>query len=479
MIEPASVLEIPLVIGLLALSILSLNLAAITVGRLIAPARVVPHAELDPQHLPQVLVQLPLYNEGDLVRRILGAVAALDWPRDRLEIQVLDDSTDGSDRLSERAVAELKDQGFAVELVHRTRRTAYKAGALAAGLTRTAARYVAIFDADFIPPPDFLRRTVAVLEAGPQLAFVQARWTHLNARENLLTRAQSRLLDGHFRVEQEARWRLGLPVPFNGTCGLWRRAAIAAAGGWQGDTLTEDLDLSLRARLQGWRSVYLLDLEVPGSLPTSVPAWRAQQFRWTKGFAQCALKLTPLIWRSPVLPLWQKVLVTLQMGQPLAFVTGVACTLLGLPYIAGAVTAGIALKAAAVWASLAGILGSLSFLAAGVTRETAPGAPREIVSALFLSTGLLISNARAGLEALLGHRSEFVRTPKGQASTRAWRRLYGLIEVGAGLGLLAFALSNQPLAVFYLTLVIGGLLGLGLMQLFDGRDPLKLVRAWR
>ena len=156
----------------------------------------------------------------------------------------------------------------------------------------------------------------------------------------MLTGAQSRLLDGHFRVEQEARWRLGLPVPFNGTCGVWRRAAIADAGGWQGDTLTEDLDLSLRARLRGWRAAYLLDLEVPGSLPTSVPAWRAQQFRWTKGFAQCALKLTPLIWQSPALPLWQKVLVTLQMGQPLAYVVGVTCTLLGLPFIAGAATAG-------------------------------------------------------------------------------------------------------------------------------------------
>ena len=479
MIEPASVLEILLVVGLLALSLLSLNLAAITAGRLIALPRAVPHAELDPRDLPRVLVQLPLYNEGDLVWRILGAVAALDWPRERLEIQVLDDSTDGSDRVSERAVADLKGRGFAVELVHRARRTAYKAGALAAGLTRTTAPYVAIFDADFIPPSDFLRRTVAVLEGGPELAFVQARWTHLNPRENLLTGAQSRLLDGHFRVEQEARWRIGLPVPFNGTCGVWRRAAIADAGGWQGDTLTEDLDLSLRARLRGWRAVYLLDLEVPGSLPTSVPAWRAQQFRWTKGFAQCALKLTPLIWRSPVLPLWQKVLVTLQMGQPLAYVLGVACTLLGLPFIAGAATAGIALKATAVWASLAGTLGSLGFLAMGVTRETAPGAAREIVSALFLSTGLLISNARAGLEALLGHRSEFVRTPKVQAATRARRRLYGLIEVGAGLGLLAFALSNQPLAVVYLTLVIGGLLGLGLMQLFDGRHPLKLVRAGR
>ncbi len=478
MIEMADALEILLATGLLALSVLSLNLALIAAARLLAPPRSALRAELDPDDLPRVLVQLPLYNEGELVRRILGAVSALDWPRDRLEIQVLDDSTDGSDRLSEQAAADLKARGFKVELLHRTRRTAFKAGALAAGLARSAAPYVAIFDADFIPPPDFLRRTVAVLEGGPGLAFVQARWAHLNASENLLTRTQARLLDGHFRVEQEARWRLGLPVPFNGTCGVWRRAAIFDAGGWQGDTLTEDLDLSMRARLRGWRAAYLLDLAVPGSLPVSASAWRAQQFRWTKGFAQCAVKLTPLVWRSTQLPLWQKLMVTLQMAQPLAFALGTLCTLLGLPFIAGAATAGAALKAAAVWASLAGTLGSLGFLAMGVTRETAPGAAREIVGSLFLTTGLLISNARAGLEALLGHRSDFVRTPK-TAAHRGKRRIYGLIEVGAGLGLLAFALSEQPLAVFYLTLVIGGLLGLGLMQLFDGRDPRKLVRAGR
>lgn len=479
MIEMASALEIPLVAGLAVLSVLSLNLAVLTIARRLAPPRPAPWVRLDPADLPRVLVQLPLYNEGELVRRILGAVAALDWPRERLEIQVLDDSTDGSYRISEEAVAELKAQGFAVELLHRTRRTAFKAGALAEGLTRSTAPYVAIFDADFIPPADFLRRTVAVLEGGPRLAFAQARWTHLNAGDNLLTRAQARLLDGHFRVEQEVRWRLGLPVPFNGTCGVWRRAAIADAGGWEGDTLTEDLDLSLRARLRGWRSAYLIDLAVPGSLPVSAPAWRAQQFRWSKGFVQCAMKLVPTLWQSPELPFWQKCLVTLQMTQPLAFLIGALCTLLGLPYIAGAVVAGPTLKAVAVWASLIGTLGTLGFLALAVTRESAGGAVREIVGALFLSTGLLISNARAGLEALLGHRSEFVRTPKSAAGARGKRRVYGLIEMTAGLALLGFVLSAQPLSVFYLTLVIGGLLTLGLMQLLDGRALPKLARAGR
>jgi cellulose synthase/poly-beta-1,6-N-acetylglucosamine synthase-like glycosyltransferase len=472
-------------VGLVALSLLSLNLVALTLARLLVPERRLKRASLSEENLPRVLVQLPLYNEGDLVGRILNAVTALDWPRDRLEIQVLDDSTDGSCNLSRQSVEELRDAGFPIELLHRTRRSAYKAGALAAGLVRSDAPFVAIFDADFIPGPSYLRETVGVLVGDPSLAFVQTRWGHLNPGRNFLTRAQMRLLDAHFRVEQEARFRLGLPVPFNGTCGVWRRAAILDAGGWQGDTLTEDLDLSLRARLRGWRSAYLNDVLVPGSLPESAQAWRAQQFRWAKGFAQCAIKLSPQVWRSDALPIWQRLMVTLQMAQPLAFLLGAACTLLGLPYIAGAVVASPELGRLAVAASLLGMLGTLGFLAAGVSSETRARALRELVGTLFLTTGLLLSNARAGIEALLGHRSEFVRTPKPSAErgsppgSAAALGYYGVMEVGAGLGLLGFALLERPLSAFYLTLVIGGLLVLGLMQLFDGRDPLRPIRAWR
>lgn len=483
--ESDILIETLLAAALVALSVLSLNLLVLTLARVLAPQRRVERATLSEGDLPRVLVQIPLYNEGALVRRILAAVSALDWPRDRLEIQVLDDSTDGSCALSRQAVLELQGAGVPIELLHRTRRTAYKAGALAAGLARSEAPFVAIFDADFIPAPSYLRETIGVLIGDPALAFVQTRWGHLNPGGNFLTRAQVRLLDAHFRVEQEARFRLGLPVPFNGTCGVWRRAAILDAGGWQGDTLTEDLDLSLRARLRGWRSAYLNDVLVPGVLPESAQAWRAQQFRWSKGFVQCAIKLSPLVWRSGALPLWQRLMVTLQMAQPLAFLIGLACTLLGLPLIAGAVVATPELTRLAVAASLLGILGTLGFLAAGVSRETAARAPRELVGTLFLTTGLLISNARAGIEALLGHRSEFVRTPKSGTETgnptRSASALghYGMMELGAGLGLLGFALLERPLSAFYLTLVIGGLLILGLMQIFDGRDPRRLVRVGR
>ncbi|WP_295584859.1 glycosyltransferase [uncultured Lamprocystis sp.] len=478
MLASVPALDHLITVGLIVLSALSLNLVVLAAARLLAGERRSVYARLDGADLPQVLVQVPLYNEGPLVRRILGAVAAFDWPRDRLRIQVLDDSTDGSCALSRQAVADLKRQGFRIELLHRTHRTAFKAGALAAGLKRCAAPYVAIFDADFIPPPDFLRRTLAVLEANPAVAYAQARWTHLNAPENLLTRIQARLLDAHFRVEQEARWRLGLFLPFNGTCGVWRRAAIDDAGGWQGDTLTEDLDLSVRARLRGWRAAFLIDLTVPGALPASVPAWRAQQFRWNKGFVQCALKLTPRVWRSSALSFRHKLMLTLEMAQPLAYLIGASCILLGLPYIAGAAVAGPTLAVAAVWASLVGVLGTVGFLLLGTTRENRSGAPLEIVAALFLSTGLLISNARAGLEALVGHRSEFVRTPKSTApaAVAAKRRRYGMIEAAAGIGLLGFALLEQPAAVLYLTLVIGGLIAVGVMQLLDGRDLPKLAR---
>lgn len=474
MVAVESAAEIVLIVGLLILAALSLNLLLLTVARLLLPqqqgARLAAQAAV--RSPPEVLVQLPLYNEGALVERVLAAVAALDWPRERLAVQVLDDSTDGSLALSRAAVEQWKAAGLRVELRHRTERTAFKAGALAAGLERSAAPFVAIFDADFIPPADFLRRTVPVLLADPRLALVQARWTHLNPGETLLTRIQARLLDGHFRVEQVARAGLGLPVPFNGTCGVWRRAAIEDAGGWQGDTLTEDLDLSLRAHLSGWRAAYLPDLAVPGSLPGSPRAWRAQQARWTKGFVQCFVKLLPKVWGSRLLPWWHKLAVSLQLGQPLAFLVGLLCLLLGLPYVAGEATAGPVLAVVGITASVLGLLGTGGFLAAAVEPASRIRALPEILAALVLTSGLLLSNARAAFEALVGRQSEFVRTPKVAGAARPIGRdlpVYGLPELAVGVGLLGFGLAEEPATVPYLALVIGGLVGFGMMQILDGR----------
>jgi cellulose synthase/poly-beta-1,6-N-acetylglucosamine synthase-like glycosyltransferase len=480
----AWLLEAFLICGLAVLALLSLHLAILTSLRLLLRAR--PRASWLPADvdLPTVLVQLPLYNEGGLVERALAGIAALDWPRERLVIQVLDDSNDGSLAASRRAVTGLRLRGWWVSLHHRTTRRHFKAGALAAGLEACDAPFVAVFDADFVPPPDFLRRTLGVLLADPALGHVQARWLHANREHSLLTRAQARLLDGHFRVEQAVRHRLGLPVPFNGTCGVWRRAAIDAAGGWSGDTLTEDLDLSLRARLAGWDSAYLEDLGVPGELPESAHAWRAQQFRWTKGFVQCLLKLASRVWAGP-LSTWQKILISLQLAQPLSFLVGGLCLLAALPFIAGSLAPGPVLMTVALATTSVGLLGPLALLCAGGLlgggRPPRPGLlAREAAAALVLSSGLLLSNGRAVLEALAGVRSPFVRTPKGVAGTvtqtRSRRLFAGLPELAAGAGLLVFVLAQQPLALPALVLAIGGLLGLGLLLRRDGARAFS-VRA--
>lgn len=477
--EPS--VELLLTIGLVILATFSSNLASLTLIRLLAPARRLAIATPEEAYLPDVLVQLPLFNEGELVERILAAVTALDWPKDRLQIQVLDDSIDGSLAISQHAVARLRREGVRIELLHRVQRTAFKAGALAAGLERSDAPFVAIFDADFIPPPDFLRQMVGALVASPDLGYVQARWGHLNRNQSLLTRIQARLLDSHFCVEQEARWRIGLPIPFNGTCGVWRREAIEDAGGWEGDTLTEDLDLSLRARLRGWRSGFLKDLVVPGVLPESARAWRVQQFRWTKGFVQCFVKLAPMIWRDRTLPLWQRLMISLQIGQPLAFIIGSACLLMGLPFMAGAAVGGETLTRIAIVTSTLGFAAPIGFLIAAGPIFPLRQTLTEVFGALALTSGLLLSNARGGLEALFGHQTEFVRTPKARAQggRTALRWQCGLAELGAGLGLLGFVLLEQPLAVIYLAMVIGGLLGVGAMQILDGVALPKLANSRR
>lgn len=464
----ASFLEMALTLGLIVLALMSLHLTVLGAARLLLPPRRLPVQLPADRDLPTVLIQIPLYNEGDLIHAILAAVAALDWPADRLRIQVLDDSTDDSIQASRAAVEALRSRGRLVDLHHRSRRTGFKAGALAEGLTQVDAPYVAIFDADFLPPRDFLRRTVGVLLADPGLGYVQTRWLHRNRERTILTRAQGRLLDGHFLVEQEARLRLGLPVPFNGTCGVWRTQAIAEAGGWHGDTLTEDLDLSLRAHLRGWRSAYVADLGVAGVLPESPRAWRTQQFRWTKGFVECLIKLAPDIWRSQRLAGWQKLLITLQMAQPLAFLVGGFSILAGLPFIAGVIAPGPALSSAAFLTGSIGLLGPISLLVIGARGARPIQMLRESAIALFLTSGLMLSNARAALEALFRIRSAFIRTPKRAeyqvpGNPRLKRR--GLMELSAGGGLLAFVLLQHPLALLPMMLVIGGLMAFGLMQL--------------
>ena len=280
------------VVGLLCLRFLALALLA----PLAARRRPLPGALVAP--VPVVTVQLPLYNEQAVAVRAIDALCRLRWPAGRLEIQILDDSTDGTTGLARDRVQFWRQRGVDITLLRRADRAGFKAGALAAGLAQARGQALALFDADFLPPVDFLERCLPYLTEG--VAAVQARWGHLNAGDNWLTRAQALALDGHFLVEQPCQSRLGLFLNFNGTAGVWRREAIEAAGGWQGDTLTEDFDLSYRAQLAGWRIVVLPELVAPGELPADLAAYRRQQRRWAMGTAQVLRKLGGALLRAPI-----------------------------------------------------------------------------------------------------------------------------------------------------------------------------------
>ncbi|MDA3040727.1 MAG: glycosyltransferase [Actinomycetota bacterium] len=267
-----------------------------------------PIAEAD---LPLVTVQLPIYNEFYVSERIIRAACAFDYPRDRLEIQVLDDSTDETTLIIAQVVAEARAQGINVVHHHRRDRTGYKAGALAEGLSIATGEFIAIFDADFVPEADFLRRTLPHFTA-PNTAFVQARWGHVNRGYSWLTRLQAVAIDGHFLVEQSGRGDAGYWFNFNGTAGVWRAAAILDAGGWKADTLTEDLDLSYRAHLRGWRAVYVEEVVVPSEVPVHLTGFRRQQDRWARGSIECAFRLLIPVWRSSA-PLMTKAQASLHL----------------------------------------------------------------------------------------------------------------------------------------------------------------------
>ncbi len=252
----------------------------------------------DDDALPHVLIQLPTCNDGAVIRRVADACGDLDWPREKLHIQVLDDSTDGSQEIANEAVASLSARGLDAVLLHRSHRAGFKGAALQAGLQHSRCDYIALFDADFVPGRDFLRRCMGALLADPGLAFVQARWSGLNSEENALTRAQQYAIDAYDVVHQTARSWSGYFVQFTGSCAVWRRAAVDALGGWASDILPEDLDVSYRALLGGWRAVCLATVAVPAELPESRAVWLKQQQRWSNGLAQATRKYLPAVWRS-------------------------------------------------------------------------------------------------------------------------------------------------------------------------------------
>lgn len=364
---------------------------------------------------PTVVVQLPIYNERHVVERLLDAVAALDYPQDKLSIQLLDDSTDETSAIAAACIARLQAKGTNIHHVRRENRTGFKAGALAHGMTLTDAELVVVLDADFVPPVDFLRRTVPFMVADPKLGMVQTRWGHLNPFTNLLTWGQTLALDSHFVVEQTARSRAGLLMSFNGSGGLWRAQCIREAGGWRDLTLTEDLDLSYRAQLCGWHFLYLPDVVVPAELPPQIAAYKQQQARWAKGSTQTLTYTLAPLWRSRY-SLIQRLMATLHLCQYMPHPMMVGLLLLTPPLL--------------IWHGMDDVpLGLLGLIGLGppimyaVSQQALYSDWKHRLLAfpilIALGTGIAWNNTRAVVSGLLRHKSEFRRTPK---FGRGWQK---------------------------------------------------------
>jgi cellulose synthase/poly-beta-1,6-N-acetylglucosamine synthase-like glycosyltransferase len=365
--------------------------------------------------LPVVTVQLPIYNEIHVVERLLKAISELDYPKERLEIQVLDDSTDETRQLTERAVANLRERGFDAMVLHRENRVGFKAGALDYGFKNAKGEFFFILDADFVPPPNILRESIHYF-ADSKVGMIQTRWGHINRSYSWLTRAQAILLDGHLVLEQTARSRTGRFFNFNGTAGLWRKRCIGESGGWQHDTLTEDLDLSYRAQLRGWRFVFLADIVTPAELPIDIDGFKSQQHRWTKGSIQTCKKVLPRIWRSK-LPLFIKIEATAHLTANFTYLLLACLCVLLHPSPANAPVAGGVARALLIDLPIfvaTTVSTAVFYLCA--QRELHPKDwKREIwffPFVLALGIGLSINNARAVLEAVFNRSSDFCRTPK-------------------------------------------------------------------
>jgi len=437
--------------------------------------------------LPRITVQLPVFNEMYVVRRLVDAVCRLDYPRELLEIQVLDDSTDETCEIARAVVDGWRAEGVDISYVHRTNRQGFKAGALENGLALAKGEFVAVFDADFVPEPDFLRKTVDFF-TDPKIGMVQVRWEHLNRDYSALTQAQGILLDGHFVLEHTARHRSGAFFNFNGTAGIWRRETIRSAGGWQHDTLTEDLDLSYRAQLAGWKFVFLPEVIAPAEIPVEMNAFKSQQHRWAKGSIQTALKLLPRLWRAP-LPWHVKkeaffhltanfaylLMIPLALLMPLSVVVRVGhgwyeVLLLDIPFFAAAT------------ASVCGFY-------VATRRELGASRWQQVKYLPFLMAlgiGLSVNNARAVLEALLGQQSGFTRTPKhgvrgaGESVSRKRYKAAVTFQPLVELGLAAymtygilFVLERETYySLPFLLLFQAGFGYVGLMSVWEG------VREW-
>lgn len=445
----------------------------------------VPPPPLDNGALPLVTIQLPLYNEPYVAERLIDNIAAMEYPRDRFEVQILDDSTDATTGLCERKAAFYRNRGLDIRVLHRTDRSGYKAGALAEGLLQAKGECIAIFDADFLPDPQFLRHTVPYFQ-DQRVGVVQTRWSHLNDDYSLFTKLQALQLNVHFTIEQMGRKAGRHFLQFNGTAGIWRRKAIDDAGGWKADTLTEDLDLSYRAQLRQWQIVYLEDVEAPAELPVEMNGIKSQQFRWMKGGAENARRLTPLIVRSD-LHLATKLHALAHLFNSSIFVAVLMLAVTSvalLPFLDG-------LKHATGWLgfSLFGLLGVATvYFYANISLLPRPLSLRRVLDLVFsfpllltMSMGLSFHNSVAVLEGYLGIKSSFVRTPKYNIVGRIRQRIdqaqknpisngliiEGLLAVGFTVALL-WSIHLQEFSFFLFHLMLA--LGFGTVFIVSWRD---------
>jgi cellulose synthase/poly-beta-1,6-N-acetylglucosamine synthase-like glycosyltransferase len=433
---------------------------------------------------PRVTVQLPIYNERYVIERLVEAIAAFDYPRELLDIQVLDDSTDETQEVARNCVERYQGLGLPISYIHRDSREGFKAGALQEGLNTALGEFVAVFDADFIPPADFLRRTVPYF-ADSKLAMAQTRWSYINRNYSALTEVEAILLDGHFVIEHSSRFRTGLFFNFNGTAGIWRRAAIEDAGGWQHDTLTEDTDLSYRAQLRGWHFVYLPEIECPSELPVEMNAFKSQQARWAKGLMQTARKILPRVMRANV-PGSVKAEAFFHLTANISYPLMVFMSIILLPAMIVRFYQGwfqvLVIDLPLFLASTCSI--SSFYLAAerALYPKTWKRTFLYLPFVMAVGIGLSVRNALAVIEAIVGVKSEFVRTPKysvqagahgdGVWAKKKYHKSAGWMpfaEVLLGLYFAAavvYALQNENYAtVPFLLLFVWGYLYTGLMSL--------------
>ena len=434
--------------------------------------------------LPRVTVQLPIFNEQYVVERLIEAICKLDYPKEKLDIQVLDDSTDETARVARGLTERYAALGNPISYHHRTNRHGFKAGALAKGMETAQGEFIAIFDADFTPPEDFLMRTIHHF-ADPRVGMVQTRWTHINRNYSFLTEVEAILLDGHFVLEHSGRARSGLFFNFNGTAGLWRRATIDEAGGWQHDTLTEDTDLSYRAQLKGWKFLYLQDVECPAELPVEMTAFKTQQARWAKGLIQTGKKILPRVLRSDV-PLHTKIEAWYHLTANISYPLMIVLSVLLLPAMIIRFYQGwFQMLYIDLPLFLASTFSISSFYLVS-QRELFPRSwPRALLYLPFLMAlgiGLTVTNTKAVIEALLGRQTAFTRTPKYSVVSKRdkigateYRKRLGWVPwleilIGTYFALTVYyAMDNENyITVPFLLLFVVGYWYTGLMSLLQG-----------